>query len=147
MEVDAELGKAAACCHFPPSQLAGGILCPSSKSPRASTRAWSFYICATARMDGERMRNANFLPSPLWGRGWTASGVLISRGGTGEGVETVNPPHPYRKTRSLARTVGQIDKARELRRHGSRSARVVCGKSGGHGMVDSGSMGLSRLAF
>ena len=61
------------------------------------------------------MRNANFLPSPLGGRGWTASGVLISRGGTGEGVETVSSPHPYRKTRSLARTVGQIDKARELR--------------------------------
>ena len=56
--------------------------------PPASLLAgtWSFYICATARMDGERMRNANFLPSPLWGRGWTASGVLISRGGTGEGV-------------------------------------------------------------
>ena len=117
------------------------------KRVRSFAPAWSFYICATARMDGERMRNANFLPSPLWGRGWTASGVLISRGGTGEGVETVSSPHPYRKTRSLARTVGQIDKARELRRHGSRSARVVCGKSGGHGMVDSGSMGLSRLAF
>jgi hypothetical protein len=26
------------------------------------------------------------LPSPLWGRGWPASGVLTSRGGTGEGV-------------------------------------------------------------
>ena len=118
---------------FPPASLLAGT--------------WSFYICATARMDGERMRNANFLPSPLWGRGWTASGVLISRGGTGEGVETVSSPHPYRKTRSLARTVGQIDKARELRRHGSRSAGVVCGKSGGHGRVDTGSMGLSRLAF
>ncbi len=116
-------------------------------SPARAGEGWSFYICATARMDGERMRNANFLPSPLWGRGWTASGVLISRGGTGEGVETVSSPHPYRKTRSLARTGGQIDKARELRRHGSRSARVVCGKSGGHGMVDSGSMWLSRLAF
>ena len=69
---------------------------------------WNFYICATARMDGERMRNANFLPSPLGGRGWTASGVLISRGGTGEGVETVSSPHPYRKTRSLARTGGRL---------------------------------------
>ena len=54
------------------------------------------------------MRNANFLPSPLWGRGWTASGVLISRGGTGEGVETVNPPHPYRKTRSLDARWGRL---------------------------------------
>ncbi|SPE26456.1 hypothetical protein SBA2_30121 [Acidobacteriia bacterium SbA2] len=26
------------------------------------------------------------LPSPLWGRGWTAAGALFSRGGTGEGV-------------------------------------------------------------
>jgi hypothetical protein len=26
------------------------------------------------------------LPSPLWGRGWTAAGVLTSRGGPGEGV-------------------------------------------------------------
>ncbi|MGO8790341.1 MAG: hypothetical protein ACLQVL_23575, partial [Terriglobia bacterium] len=59
------------------------------------------------------MGNANFLPSPLWGRGWTASGVLISRGGTGVGVESVNPPHPYRRTRSLAHAVRQVDKARE----------------------------------
>ncbi len=71
------------------------------------------------------MGSGNLLPSPLWGRGWLASGVLISRGGKGaprlacrggEWVETVNSPHPYRKTRSLARTTGQIDKARELRR-------------------------------
>ncbi len=26
-------------------------------------------------------------PSPPWGRGWPATGVLISRGGTGEGVK------------------------------------------------------------
>ena len=26
------------------------------------------------------------LPSPLWGRGWRASGVIASRGGPGEGV-------------------------------------------------------------
>src|ERR1035441_8564347 len=28
------------------------------------------------------------LPSPLWGRGWTASGAVTSRGGPGEGVGT-----------------------------------------------------------
>ena len=28
----------------------------------------------------------NLLPSPPWGRGWTAAGVFTSRGGTGEGV-------------------------------------------------------------
>ena len=28
----------------------------------------------------------NFYPSPPWGRGWRATGVLISRGETGEGV-------------------------------------------------------------
>jgi hypothetical protein len=33
----------------------------------------------------------NFRPSPLWGRGWLATGVLISRGETGEGVRTVRP--------------------------------------------------------
>jgi hypothetical protein len=28
------------------------------------------------------------LPSPLWGRGWTATGVFTSRRGPGEGVAT-----------------------------------------------------------
>ncbi|MGO8788190.1 MAG: hypothetical protein ACLQVL_12520, partial [Terriglobia bacterium] len=70
------------------------------------------------------MRSANSHPSPLWGRGWTASGVLISRGGTGEGVETVSSPHPYRKTRSRARTAGQIDKARELRHSSTEAERA-----------------------
>jgi len=54
-------------------------------------------------------------PSPLWGRGWTATGVFISRGRTGEGVKPVKTPNPYRQTRSRARAAGQIDKARELR--------------------------------
>jgi len=54
-------------------------------------------------------------PSPLWGRGWTATGVFISRGRTGEGVKPVKTPNPYRQTRSRARTAGQIDKGRELR--------------------------------
>ena len=31
----------------------------------------------------------SLFPSPLWGRGWTATGVFTSRGGTGEGVKTV----------------------------------------------------------
>ncbi len=35
---------------------------------------------------GEGRVNLNLSPSPLWGRGWTATGVFISRGGTGEGV-------------------------------------------------------------
>jgi len=30
----------------------------------------------------------NLHPSPPWGRGWTATGAFISRGGTGEGVKT-----------------------------------------------------------
>jgi len=30
--------------------------------------------------------NLNLSPSPLWGRGWTATGVFFSRGGPGEGV-------------------------------------------------------------
>ena len=63
-----------------------------------------------------------------------ASGVLISRGGKGaprlacrggEGVETVSSPHPYRKTRSLARTTGQIDKARELRRSSTEAEQAA----------------------
>ena len=54
-------------------------------------------------------------PSPPWGRGWPATGVFTSRGRTGEGVKPVKTPYPYRQTRSLARSVGQIDKGREFR--------------------------------
>jgi hypothetical protein len=54
-------------------------------------------------------------PSPPWGRGWLATGVFISRGRTGEGVKPVKTQYPCRKTRSLAGTAGQIDRARELR--------------------------------
>jgi very-short-patch-repair endonuclease len=54
-------------------------------------------------------------PSPLRGRGWTATGVFISRGRTGEGVKPVKTPNPYRQARSRARAAGQTDKARELR--------------------------------
>ena len=31
-------------------------------------------------------RAREFLPSPPWGRGWRATGAVISRGETGEGV-------------------------------------------------------------
>ncbi|MGO8791688.1 MAG: endonuclease domain-containing protein [Terriglobia bacterium] len=71
------------------------------------------------------MANGNSHPSPLWGRGWLASGVLISRGETGEGVGTVSSPHPYRKTRSLARTAGRIDKARALRRSSTEAEQAA----------------------
>ena len=64
-------------------------------------------------------------PSPLWGRGWTATRAFTSGGGTGEGVEPVKTQYPYRKTRSLARTAGQIDKARELRRTPTETERAA----------------------
>ena len=35
-------------------------------------------------------------PSPLWGRGWTATRALTSGGGPGEGVELVKTQYPYR---------------------------------------------------
>ena len=214
-----------ACCAFRTAQMRfTGDLLPQ----KGAAFSWSFYISARATLNGETMGNSNFLPSPLWGRGWLAYGVLISRGGPGEGVESVSSPHPYRKTRSLARTAGQIDKARALRRssteaeqaawpllrklrlkgfrfrrqhpvgpyiadfllpgaspysrarrqrawaaepseqrrttgcvpesprkyraasfqrQGFRSAGAVCGKSGGHGMVATGGVGLSRFGF
>ena len=62
--------------------------------------------------------------APL-GRGWPATGVFISRGRTGEGVKPVKAPSPYRRTRSLARTAGQIDKARELRRAPTETERAA----------------------
>ena len=50
-------------------------------------------------------------PSPPWGRGWRASGVVISRGPPGEGVRAVNTPHachhathPRAHGRSMERT-------------------------------------------
>jgi len=64
-------------------------------------------------------------PSPPWGRGWPATGVFISRGRPGEGVKPVKTPYPYRQTRSLARTAGRIDKARELRRTPTETERVA----------------------
>jgi hypothetical protein len=39
---------------------------------------------APKRERGELIRF--LLPSPPWGRGWTAAGVFFSRGGPGEGV-------------------------------------------------------------
>ena len=76
-------------------------------------------------MEGEEWRSTNSHPSPPWGRGWRATGAFISRREKGaprsacrggEGVKDVNALRPYRKIRSLGRTAGQIDKARELRR-------------------------------
>src|SRR5208283_795499 len=66
----------------------------------------------------------NSRPSPPWGRGWLASGAVISRGETGEGVKNVTtqkamnstaPPHPRRKHRSIARGVKLMGRARDLR--------------------------------
>src|ERR1017187_9806783 len=73
-------------------------------------------------------------PSPLWGRGWTATRALTSGGGQGaprsacrgvEGVELVKTQYPYRRTRSLARTAGQIDRARELRKTPTETERAA----------------------
>ena len=64
-------------------------------------------------------------PSPLWGRGWTATRALTSGGGTGEGVKLVKTQYPYRRARSLARTAGQIDKARELRQTPTETERAA----------------------
>ena len=64
-------------------------------------------------------------PSPPWGRGWTATRAFTSGGGPGEGVKPLKTPYPYRKTRSLARTAGQIDKARELRQMPTETERAA----------------------
>jgi hypothetical protein len=42
------------------------------------------------------------LPSPLWGRGWRASGVIASRGGPGEGVSPIVNSYVGHHTRSAA---------------------------------------------
>jgi hypothetical protein len=49
---------------------------------------WSFYICETVPRIRRRMAVVHPQPSPPWGRGWRATGVLISRGAPGEGVPT-----------------------------------------------------------
>ena len=49
----------------------------------------------------------SFQPSPPWGRGWRASGVVISRGPPGEGVRAVNTPHADHQPRTLAPTAGR----------------------------------------
>ena len=64
-------------------------------------------------------------PSPLWGRGWLATRGVTSGGGPGEGVKLVKTQNPYRRTRSLARTAGQIDKARDLRQTPTGTERAV----------------------
>jgi hypothetical protein len=62
-----------------------------ARLPGALPPAWSFYICEKVRRIFRRMAVVHPQPSPPWGRGWRATGVLISRGATGEGVKTVNP--------------------------------------------------------
>jgi len=62
-------------------------------------------------------------PSPLWGRGGPATGVFVSRGRMGEGVKALKTP--YRKTRSLARTAGQIARAREFRQTPTETERAA----------------------
>jgi hypothetical protein len=42
------------------------------------------------------------LPSPLWGRGWRASGVIASRGGPGEGVSPIVNSYVGHHTSSAA---------------------------------------------
>src|SRR5271170_2106118 len=86
---------------------------------------WSFYICD--EVNDERMRTSegrSLALAPL-GERVDRRGVFISRGEKGaprsacrggEGVKPVKTPNPYRQTRSLARTAGPIDRARELRR-------------------------------
>ena len=44
-------------------------------SPQGTPRLWTGNLICS--------------PRPLWGRGWTATGVFISRRGTGEGVKIV----------------------------------------------------------
>ena len=97
-------------------------------------RVWSFYICETVPRILIRMAVVHPQPSPPWGRGWRATGVLISRGAPGEGVKTVyveemigttNPVRPRRKTRSPARTVLQIDRARDLRQTETESEQAA----------------------
>ena len=56
----------------------------------------------------------NLLPSPPWGRGWTATGVFISRGGTGEGVKAVAyHPNSTRSVRSCEKTAEEKSISRE----------------------------------
>ena len=52
---------------------------PLPPFPRVSPVAWSFYIL--------KAHHRESLPSPPWGRGWTATAAFIRRGGPGEGVK------------------------------------------------------------
>ena len=64
-------------------------------------------------------------PRPLGGEGGPQPALSPAGGGPGEGVKLVKTPYPYRKTRSLARTAGQIDKARELRQTPTETERAA----------------------
>ena len=52
-------------------------------------------------------------------------GAFIRRGEAGEGVKLVKTQYPFRKTRSLARAAGQIEKARDLRQMPTETERVA----------------------
>ena len=47
------------------------------------------------------------LPSPLWGRGWRASGVIASRGGPGEGVSPIVNSYVGHHTRRQVQGAGK----------------------------------------
>jgi outer membrane lipoprotein carrier protein len=52
------------------------------------------FIVVFLLLGGDELVNPafySFRPSPLWGRGWTATGIFFSRGGPGEGVATLRP--------------------------------------------------------
>ena len=55
------------------------------------------------------------LPSPLWGSVDRIPRSSPAGGGPGEGVKLVKTQYRYRRTRSRARTAGQLNEARELR--------------------------------
>jgi hypothetical protein len=67
-----------ACRHPPPGR--------ALDVTRPPLRSVELRPCA-----GNSRKNRTCLPSPPWGRGWTAAGAFSSRGGPGEGVKAVPP--------------------------------------------------------
>jgi hypothetical protein len=55
--------------------------------PEGISREWDDLETTVPLQGDESGTILTLLPSPPWGRGWTATGVLSSRGGTGEGVK------------------------------------------------------------
>jgi len=67
-------------------------------SPTPTKHVWLRLRRAVISVLGEDV-DLNVQLSPPWGRGWTATGAFISRGGTGEGVNTVlQRDRPARKS-------------------------------------------------